>query len=316
VTARPVVVDCDPGIDDALALLLACASPELDLLGVTTVAGNVGVQQTTRNALRVLALADRADVPVAAGAERPLVRRQPHRASDVHGADGIGGVELPDSPSDIDTRPAVRFLAETIRGSDRPVTLVALGPLTNVALLFATYPDDAARLDRLVVLGGSAGAGNVTPTAEFNMWTDPEAAYRVLTDPGLRRTIPTVLIGLGVTHATAVDRAGIERLRSGGPLGAPAARMLDHYLGYYAPVLGRPTVVVHDAVAVAETARPGLIRTVPAAVTVDCTPGPTRGRTAVDPDDPDRAVEVGVTAGETAIIEMILGRVATYRAVG
>jgi len=310
--ARPVLVDCDPGIDDALALLLACASPELDLLGVTTVAGNVGVQQTTRNALRVLALAGRADVPVAAGAERPLVRRQKHRATAVHGADGLGGVELADSPSTVDDRPAVRFMADAVRGSAAPVTLVAVGPLTNVALLFAAYPDEAARLDRLVVLGGSTGAGNVTPAAEFNVWSDPEAAYRVLSDPGLCRAVPTVLIGLEVTRATAVDRAGIDRLRSGGPVGEPAARMLDYYLDSHAAALGRAAVVVHDAVAVAEVVRPGLIDTTASAVTVDCTDGPDRGSTRAGPRAAERVVDVGMAADSEAVIEMIVSRVANY----
>jgi pyrimidine-specific ribonucleoside hydrolase len=312
-TARPVLIDCDPGIDDALALMLACASAEIDLLGVTTVSGNVGVQQTTRNALRVLALAGRADVPVAAGAERPLVRRQPRRATEVHGADGIGGVQLPDSPSTVDHRPAARFLADALGESAAPVTMVALGPLTNIALLYATYPEQASRLGRLVVLGGSAGAGNVTPAAEFNAWTDPEAAYRVLTDPGLHRAVATVLIGLDVTRSTAVDAAGLERLRSGGPVGPPAARMLDHYLGYYEPVLGRQAVVVHDAVAVAEAVRPGLIRTAPCAVTVDCTDGPGRGRTVVDSRAADRPVEVGTVADGPAIMDMIVDRVAHHQ---
>jgi len=316
VTARPVLIDCDPGIDDALALLLACASPEIDLLGVTTVCGNVGVGLATRNALDVLALAGRADVPVAVGAHRPLVRRQPRRATEVHGEDGLGGVALPASGSTVDGRAAARFLADAVRGSAAPVTLVALGPLTNAALFFATYPEQAAALARLVVLGGSAGTGNVTPAAEFNAWTDPEAAYRVLTDPGLQPAVPTVLIGLDVTASTAVDRAGIERLRSGGPVGEPAARMLDHYLDYYGAALGRRAVVVHDAVAVAETVRPGLIHTAPGTVTVDCTDGPGRGRTAVDRRAGQAGeVEVGVAADAPAIVDLILGRVADYRPV-
>jgi pyrimidine-specific ribonucleoside hydrolase len=318
VTGRPVVIDCDPGIDDALALLLACASPEIDLVGVTTVCGNVGVELTTRNALRVLALAGRPDVPVAAGASRALVRSQPRRATEVHGADGIGGVPLVDSSSTVDERPAVRFLADTVLRSADPVTLVAVGPLTNVALFFASYPDQAARLARLVVLGGSVGAGNVTPAAEFNVWTDPEAAYRVLTDPGLPRGVPTVLIGLEVTESTAVGETEVGRLRDGGPAGQQAARMLGHYLGRYQRDLGRPAVVVHDAVAVAEAVRPGLVRTAPCAVTVDCTDGPGRGSTVVDRDaDPDRPggrpVEVGMAADAAEIIGMIVGRIADHR---
>ena len=312
-TGRPVVIDCDPGIDDALALLLACASPEIELIGVTTVCGNVGVDQTTRNALRVLALAGRADVPVAAGAARPLVRGHRHRATDVHGADGIGGVPLADSSSTMDSRPAVSLLADFVRQSATPVTLVAIGPLTNVALFYASYPEQAARLDRLVVLGGSVGAGNVTPAAEFNVWTDPEAAYRVLTEPGLPRAVRTVLIGLEVTASTAVGADRIDRLRAGGPVGARAAEMLDHYLGYYRRALGRQAVVVHDAVAVAEAVRPGLIGTEPGAIAVDCTDGPSRGSTVIDLRAGDQTVEVGTAADGVAVIDMIVQRIADYR---
>jgi len=312
-TARPVLIDCDPGIDDALALLLACASPEIELIGVTTVCGNVGVQQTTDNAMRVLALAGRAELPVAAGAERPLVRHQPRRVTEVHGEDGIGGVPLAASPSTVDSRPAAQFLAGAIAESAEPVTVVALGPLSNIALLYATYPAQAARIGRLVVLGGSLGAGNVTPAAEFNAWTDPEAAYRVLTDPGLDRAVPTVLIGLEATRSTAVDAAGIERLRSGGPVGRPAARMLDHYLGYYGRALGRPAVVVHDAVAVAEAVRPGLARTAPCAVTVDCTDGPSRGSTVVDARAARGPVDVAMDADGPAVIDLIVNRIGNYQ---
>src|SRR6266704_2970190 len=134
--AVPVLVDCDPGVDDAVALLLACASPEVRLLGVTTVGGNVSVEQTTRNALRVLTLAGRADVPVAAGAERPLVRAQPHRATYVHGDDGVRGAALPEPAAAPERRHAVELLAGSISASVEPVTMVAVGPLTNVALLY------------------------------------------------------------------------------------------------------------------------------------------------------------------------------------
>jgi pyrimidine-specific ribonucleoside hydrolase len=309
---RPVLIDCDPGIDDALALWLACASPEVDLIGVSTVCGNVGVEQTTRNALRVLALAGRTDVPVASGAARGLVRRQPMRATDVHGEEGLGGLTLPDSPSTVENLPAVRFLAETVRRSAEPVTLVALGPLTNVALLFACYPDEAARLDRLVILGGSIGAGNVTAAAEFNAWSDPEAAYRVLTEPDLPHPVRTVLIGLEVTASTALDRAAVDRLRSGGPIGEASARMLDFYLDYYGRATGHEAVVVHDAVAVAEAVRPGLIRTEACAVTVDCTDGPSRASTVVDAHAADRTVEVGMSADSAAVIEMIVGRLGAF----
>ena len=177
----PLVIDTDPGIDDALAILLALASPEVDLRLVTTVHGNVELAQTTENALRVLHLAGRSDVPVAAGAAASLVHPQPERAGHVHGAAGLGGVELAPSPAAADPRPAVVALAELLMTSPEPVTVAAVGPLTNLALLLRVFPEAAARIGRLVVMGGSAArGGNVTAAAEFNVWADPEAAQAVL----------------------------------------------------------------------------------------------------------------------------------------
>ena len=156
-TPLPLVIDTDPGIDDALAILLALASPEVDLRLVTTVHGNVELAQTTENALRVLHLAGRSDVPVAAGARESLVHPQPERAGHVHGAAGLGGVELPPPPPSLDPRHAVVALAELLTTSPEPVTVAAVGPLTNIALLLRMFPDAAARIGRLVVMGGSAG---------------------------------------------------------------------------------------------------------------------------------------------------------------
>ena len=155
----PLVIDTDPGIDDALAILLALASPEVDLRLVTTVHGNVELAQTTENALRVLHLAGRSDVPVAAGAAASLVHPQPERAGHVHGAAGLGGVELAPSPAAADPRPAVVALAELLTSSPEPVTVAAVGPLTNLALLLRVFPEAAARIGRLVVMGGSAARG-------------------------------------------------------------------------------------------------------------------------------------------------------------
>ena len=155
----PLVIDTDPGIDDALAILLALASPEVDLRLVTTVHGNVEVAQTTENALRVLHLAGRSDVPVAAGAAASLVHPQPERAGHVHGAAGLGGVELPLSPAAADPRPAVVALADLLTTSPEPVTVAAVGPLTNLALLLRVFPEAAARIGRLVVMGGGRPGG-------------------------------------------------------------------------------------------------------------------------------------------------------------
>jgi len=311
------VIDCDPGIDDMAAILLACASPEVELLGITTVAGNVSLEHTTRNALRILALAGRQDIPVAPGAARPLVIPAPRRSQTIHGDDGLGGLVLPDSDARPDPRGAVEFLAATVRATPEPVTLVAVGPLTNVALFYALYPDLAARLARLVVMGGSIGAGNVTPAAEFNVWHDPEAAYRVLTAPGLPRPVPTTLIGLDVTLTTALTPADLDTLRRSDGIGRVLADPFQRYLDSYRRVLGLEVVAVHDAVAVLEAVLPGSIQVQPARVTVDTTLGPSRGNTAVDLRAEDGAtaepstVQVGVAADPRAIAEHLLTRLSS-----
>ena len=162
----PILIDCDPGHDDAIAILLALASPEVDLLGVTTVAGNQTLEKTTANALRVLEFAGRGDIPVAAGADRPLVR-EPYVAEYVHGESGLDGPDLPPPQGSPVGQHAVDFLAERVADA----TLFAVGPLTNVALLLALHPE--ARPERIVVMGGAIAEGNVTPAAEFNVWADP-----------------------------------------------------------------------------------------------------------------------------------------------
>lgn len=274
---RQLVIDTDPGVDDALALLVALASPEVQLCAVTTVFGNVTVEQATENALRVLALAGADAIPVAAGAQRPLVHSQPHRAAHVHGANGLGGVELPRATRQTEQAPAVRFLADLLHASSSPVTVCAIGPLTNVGLLVACDPQAAARIERLVIMGGAYGAGNVTATAEFNVWSDPEAAHRVLSSG-----LPITIVGLDVTRPTAMDAAAVARIGESGLVGSTAAAMLAHYLDFYIRVQGGPGVVIHDALAVLEAITPGILGTVERRVSVDCWHGPGRGTTLVD----------------------------------
>jgi len=213
--STPILLDCDPGHDDAIALLLACASPEVNLLGVTTVAGNQTLEKTTANAIRVLELAGKGDVPVAAGSPRPLVR-DPVVAANVHGETGLDGPDLPPPQESPVKAHAVDFLADRLDGA----VLVATGPLTNVALLLARYPD--ARPERIVLMGGAIAEGNVTPAAEFNVWADPEAAARVF-GSGLDVT----MVGLDVTHRALLTGAHAERLRSSGRIGKVVAELLD-----------------------------------------------------------------------------------------
>jgi pyrimidine-specific ribonucleoside hydrolase len=303
--AVPVLLDCDPGIDDMVAILVAAARPDINLLGVTTVGGNVGLPATTRNARAVLALAGRSEVPVAAGAPRSLVRVTRRGGEDVHGTDGLGGVQLAEPETPVDPRHAVDFLAEMIDGAAEPVTLVATGPLTNVALLYARHPSVAARLARLVVMGGSIGAGNVTPAAEFNIWFDPEAAYRVLTSPGLDPAVSVTLIGLDITYRTTFSGTDLDTLRSRGRIGALVAEALAHYRHGYERILGEPVVPVHDAVALTAAVRADLFRMRPAFVDVDTGYGPSRGNTAVDLRAAAPNAEVAVNVDAAGVVGYI-----------
>ena len=175
----PILIDCDPGHDDAIAILLALASPEVELLGVTTVSGNQTLEKTTANAIRVLDLVG-SDVPVAAGADRPLIRDR-FVAAYVHGETGLDGPDLPPPQREPVDDHAVDFLAAALEASPAPVTLIPVGPLTNVGLLLARHPTATEKIERIVLMGGAIAEGNVTPAAEFNIWADPEAAQRVFT---------------------------------------------------------------------------------------------------------------------------------------
>ena len=246
----PIILDCDPGHDDAIALLLALASPELDLVGVTTVAGNQTLEKTTTNALRVLELVGRGDVPVAAGAAHPLVRER-DVAAHVHGETGMDGPALADPQGAPVAEHAIDLMAREIRAREGRLTLVPTGPLTNVALLLAVHPD--ARPERIVLMGGVVGEGNRTPAAEFNIWADPEAAQRVFTSG-----IDVTMIGLDVTHQALIRDADAEELRAAGRVGAFVADLVGFYARFHKqmyPELGGSPM--HDPVAVAHVLAPG-----------------------------------------------------------
>ena len=267
----PIVLDCDVGHDDAIAILLALSSSEVELRAVTAVAGNAPLHHTVANAIRVLDHADRQDIPVAAGADRPLVR-DPFTHGAAHGATGLDGPELP-PPSRRPQGHAIDLIADTVRASDQPVTLVPTGPLTNVALFLARHPDAAARLDRIVLMGGCTGFGNVTPNAEFNIWADPDAARRVFAS-GLDVT----MVGLDVTHQALFTVAEANALRGAGRAGRLVAELVDFYARSHRDWEGTP---IHDAVAVAHVVDPGLLTLTACNVEVDC--GPVcRGRTICD----------------------------------
>jgi inosine-uridine nucleoside N-ribohydrolase len=294
-----ILIDCDPGHDDAIALLLALASPELELLGVTTVAGNQTLEKTTANAIRVLDFVGRGDVMVAAGADRPLVR-DPFVAAYVHGETGLDGPYLPPPQREPLALHAADFLAERVAGA----TLVALGPLTNVALLLARHPE--ARPDRIVLMGGSIGLGNVTPAAEFNIWADPEAAARVF-ESGLELT----MVGLDVTHEALLLHADAERLRASGRTGQMVAELYDFFHRFHRDTYGFGGSPIHDAVAVAYAFRPGLMETKRCRVAIECDSELTRGRTVVDlwartEEEPNADVGVGIDG--RAFAQLLLER--------
>jgi len=267
-----ILLDCDPGHDDAIALLLALASPELELLGVTTVAGNQTLDKTTANAIRVLEFAGRAEIPVAAGADRPLVREQ-YVAAYVHGETGLDGPDLPPAQGAPLEQHAVDFLADKIRDADGVVTLVPTGPLTNVALLLALHPD--ARPERIVLMGGAIAEGNVTPAAEFNIWADPEAAARVFGSD-----IDVTMVGLDVTHKALFTSAHVEQLQ--GRIGGMVAELLRFYGHFHKEVYNFDGSPIHDAVAVAHVIRDDIVRTEHLNTEIDVESELCRGRTVVD----------------------------------
>lgn len=301
----PLIIDTDPGVDDAVALLLAAASPEVDLRAVTTVYGNVGLATTTANAARVLALARRTDVPLAAGAARPLVHPQRERAEAVHGGDGLGGQAAalpPGRPPD--PRGAVALLAEVLRGAETPVTIAPIGPLTNIALLLAVHPELAPRIGRIVVMGGSLGAGNTTGAAEFNIYSDPEAAQRVLT----QADVPVTLVPLDLTLRCPADAAWLDALAAGGPTCARLAAVIAHYRASYRARYGVDAVALHDAVALLEAILPGTLHTVPMPLQVACDLGPARGATVRTCGEALPPVHVAIDADHGAVLAEILRR--------
>jgi inosine-uridine nucleoside N-ribohydrolase len=299
----PVVLDCDPGHDDAIALLLALASPEVDLLGVTTVHGNQTLEKTTENALRVLELAGRTDVQVARGADRPLVRDL-HVAAHVHGESGLDGPELPQATTEPAAESAIDFIAERIVPG---TVLVPTGPLTNIALYVEAH--GTANVERIVLMGGAIAEGNMTPAAEFNIWADPEAAQQVF-----HAGVPVTMIGLDVTHKALLTPAWAERFRAAGRLGAFVAELVEFFKRYHAQTYGWDGAPIHDAVALAHVFRPDLVRTEHRNVEVELESELCRGRTVVDlwkRTEREPNADVGVEIDGEAFLELLLERVSS-----
>jgi inosine-uridine nucleoside N-ribohydrolase len=295
--STPIVIDCDPGHDDAIAILLALASPEVELRGVVTVAGNQTVDKTTRNALKVLELAGRADIPVVRGASAPLWR--PLRtAAHVHGESGLDGPDLPEPsavPSDVDP-------ADWLEPG---VVLVATGPLTNVARLV----ERGVRIDRIVWMGGAIAEGNITPAAEFNAFVDPEAAAAVFGSG-----IDLTMVGLDVTHKALFTRAHADRLRRTGRSGRVVAELSDFFQRFHEERYGFDGSPIHDAMAVAHVVDPSLLETVQCNVEIETASRFCDGRTVVDRwhvTSGTRNAHVGVDVDAARFLDLLHDRIAT-----
>jgi len=295
--STPIVIDCDPGHDDAIAILLALASPEVELRGVVTVAGNQTVDKTTRNALKVLELAGRADIPVARGAAAPL-RRPLRTAAHVHGESGLDGPDLPEpsaAPSDVDP-------ADWLEPG---VVLVATGPLTNVARLV----ERGVRIDRIVWMGGAIAEGNITPAAEFNAFVDPEAAAAVFGSG-----IDLTMVGLDVTHKALFTRAHADRLRRTGRAGRVVAELSDFFQRFHEERYGFDGSPIHDAMAVAHVVDPSLLETVHCNVEIETASRFCDGRTVVDrwhATSGTRNAHVGVDVDAARFLDLLHDRIAT-----
>ncbi|TKW67044.1 MAG: nucleoside hydrolase [Paracoccus denitrificans] len=276
--ARKIIIDTDPGQDDAVAILLAIASPEVELLGITTVAGNVPLALTTRNARQIVELSGQ-DVPIHAGADRPL-QRELVTAEYVHGKTGLDGIELPEPRQPLAGEDGVGFIIETLRSQpEGSVTLVPIGPLTNIAMAFARAPDIVKRVQQIVLMGGAYfEVGNVTPAAEFNIYVDPEAAAQVFASG-----VDIVVMPLDVTHRALTSADWIAGLRDlGNRAGEAVASWTDFFERFDREKYGSAGAPLHDPCAVAWLIRPELFKGRHINVEIETVGEFTRGMTVAD----------------------------------
>ncbi|MEX2649967.1 MAG: nucleoside hydrolase [Alphaproteobacteria bacterium] len=291
---RAIVIDCDPGKDDAVAIWVAAASPELEILRVTTVGGNVGLARTTANALAILGVAGRADVPVHAGCPLPLLRPQA-TAESVHGTTGIDGADLPPARTAPAPGHGAVMLVEAVMGARGPITIAALAPLTNLAVALAMEPRIAERVERLVIMGGGFAMANMTAFAEFNVYVDPHAAAVVL-----RSGAPITLVPLDVTRRVLATEPWLARLEA---LGRTAPRATA---GMYR---ASPDLALHDPCVIAWLLRPDLFESRPAHVAVVTEEGAEVGRTVmVEGKAPNARVLLGVDSA--GVLDLVAERLA------
>ncbi len=305
-----IILDCDPGHDDAIALLLAAHHPAIDLLAITTVAGNQSIEKTTLNALKVCSLAHIRNVPVAMGMERPLVRPAKH-AANIHGESGLDGPHIPEPDIELAPQHAVDLLIDLLLNSDGDITLVPTGPLTNIAVAIRREPAILPKIQAISLMGGAIGLGNTTPAAEFNIHTDPEAAAIVFSCGR-----PITMCPLEVTHQALATEDVLGRLREANrPVATFAADLLDFFAGRYRNEFGFPAAPVHDPCAVAAVVDPSIVRAHDMHVEIETTGEWTSGRTVCDVFDrlgkaPN--ARVGYALEVDRFWDMVISTILTY----
>lgn len=273
---RKIILDCDPGHDDALALLLAGASAAIDLVAVTTVAGNAEIEKTTENALQVCELAEMTDVPVFRGADGPLLR-DPITALDIHGQSGMEGSSLPSATKPLAPGHAVDFIIQELKAAEGKITLVAIGPLTNIAMVINKEPEAANKIEEIVFMGGGY-LGNTTPAAEFNMYADPEAAKIVL-----ESNVPLTMCELEMTGQSSASAEIIDKIKAiDNPVAAFASQILEYADKTFRNLFGTDNPAIHDACAVAYCIDPDVFTTKNLRVDMELKGEFTYGMTVID----------------------------------
>ncbi len=307
----PIFLDCDPGIDDAFALMVLLGTPGVELFGISTVGGNVPVELTSENARRILELCGRQEIPVAAGRAGPLVKTLVS-AEEVHGRDGLGNINLPRPTVHEAVGGGIALMVEKLMSVPRAI-LLATAPLTNVAVALHEHPEIRPHIERIVWMGGSTGFGNVTACAEYNAWADPEAARQVI-----RSGVPFVMVGLNVTHQVALDRTTLAQYRTfGNRVADTAAKMLDFYVTFHEHEAGTDRSPIHDAVAAVAAVYPLSLRTTAYPVDVETRGEITEGATVVDvrgfhSDEP--TIEVGIEADAAVHLQVMADALSSFSA--
>ncbi|WP_066889593.1 ribonucleoside hydrolase RihC [Clostridium nigeriense] len=269
---RPIIIDTDPGIDDAVAIAAAVFCESLDVKLISTVSGNVSINHTTKNAQKLIEFFGK-DIPVAQGASKPLIK-QLEDASHIHGETGMAGYEFPEPTKELHEKNSIEAMRDVILNSEEKITIVPIGPLTNIALLLKTYPEVKENIEEIVLMGGSSGRGNHTPAAEFNIYADPEAAKIVFA-----QGVKIVVCPLDVTSIATLDLETINKLRDMNKVGEMFYSLFNHYRG---GSVSKGGLKMHDLTTIAYLDKPELFEKVETFVDVETTPGYTEGFMIVD----------------------------------